>query len=353
MDLIKDILAPQLELRPISHPQDLIKLVFQAVMGGGHLISDPQKSLAYIKSELEGLTPTDEPLFERIGEKVCRFNLASKENTLSPEVINNLFVYSANRVKGTREELLAALDNVRAAIDSGSLDLPFSGDDFAALYPEEGVIPRHSEEYRQAYSPAYRVLCVECMEFFPLIRNIDNHISNSIYPIIAIDGMAGSGKTTLATLLYAAFDAAVFTPDDYFLTPAQRTPERLNGIGEFFDKERLYNEIIYPLRRGDKEISYRRYDCHTMEFTPLMRSVHRRPVVVEGVYAAHPFLGDYYDVGVYLKTDPATQSQRILERNGEFLHSKYINEWIPRENAYFSAFAIEERLSKKGFVFNT
>ncbi len=353
MDIIKDILAPQLKLRPISNPQDLIKLVFQAVMGGGHLISDPSRTLAYLNAEMETLTPTDEPLFERIGEKVCRFNLASKENTLSAEVINNLFVYSANRVNGTREELLATLNTVKAAIDSGSLDLPFSGDDFAALYPAEGVIPRHSEEYRQTYSPAYRVLCIECMEFFPLIQNIDNHISNSIYPVIAIDGMAGSGKTTLATLLYAAFDAAVFTPDDYFLTPAQRTPERMTEVGEFFDKERLYNEIIYPLKRGDDEISYRRYDCHTMEFIPLKRFVNRRPVIMEGVYSAHPFFGDYYDVGVFVKTDPQIQSERILTRNGEFLHSKYVNEWIPRENAYFSAFAIEEKLSKKGFVFNT
>ena len=352
MDLINDILVPQLESRPISKPIDLVKLIFQAVMGGGHMISDPEVSLKYLKHELVSCKASHDPLFEVMGERVCRYNISSVKNGLRPETLNRLFVYSANKVKGSREELVLRLEEVRAAMERGELSLPFSAEEFFAAYPEEGEIPRHSEEYREKYAPAYRVLCRESMQFYPLIERIDNFLSNGVYPVICIDGMAASGKTSLAELLSAAFDCAVFTPDDYFLTPAQRTPERLSVVGDFFDRERMYGEIISHIKDG--EVTYRKYDCGTFSFgSPVTVSLEKKVVVVEGVYSAHPYMSDYFDVGVFMKTAPETQSSRILARNGEYLHRMFINEWIPRENAYFSRFGIEDRLSMKGFVFNT
>ena len=41
--------------------------------------------------------------------------------------------------------------------------------------------------------------------------------------------------------------------------------------------------------------------------------------------------------------DPETQSRRILLRNGEAMHRRFIAEWIPMEEHYFSAFKIRER----------
>ena len=45
--------------------------------------------------------------------------------------------------------------------------------------------------------------------------------------VIAVDGMAASGKTTLAGLLAQRLDAAVVHMDDFFLPQGFRTPERL------------------------------------------------------------------------------------------------------------------------------
>ena len=109
MELINDILVPQLESRPISKPIDLVKLIFQAVMGGGHMISDPEVSLKYLKHELVSCKASHDPLFEVMGERVCRYNISSVKNGLRPETLNRLFVYSANKVKGSREELNASL----------------------------------------------------------------------------------------------------------------------------------------------------------------------------------------------------------------------------------------------------
>ncbi|MEG2389188.1 MAG: shikimate kinase, partial [Clostridia bacterium] len=45
--------------------------------------------------------------------------------------------------------------------------------------------------------------------------------------LIAIDGMCGSGKSTLGQRLAEALGGNLLHMDDFFLTAAQRTPERL------------------------------------------------------------------------------------------------------------------------------
>lgn len=62
--------------------------------------------------------------------------------------------------------------------------------------------------------------------------------------LIAIDGMSGAGKTTLAEQLAERLDANVFHMDDFFLRPEQRTEERSREIGGNVDYERFHNEIL-------------------------------------------------------------------------------------------------------------
>ena len=62
--------------------------------------------------------------------------------------------------------------------------------------------------------------------------------------------------------------------------------------------------------------------------------------VVEGSYSLHPTLRSAYDLKVFLAIDPERQSARILARNGAEKHRRFIEEWIPLENAYFSALDI-------------
>lgn len=49
--------------------------------------------------------------------------------------------------------------------------------------------------------------------------------------VIAIDGMCGAGKSTIAQMLHDKLGGNLFHMDDFFLQPYQRTSERLAEIG--------------------------------------------------------------------------------------------------------------------------
>lgn len=171
---------------------------------------------------------------------------------------------------------------------------------------------------------------------------IDALLSRKAHVLIAIDGSAAGGKTTLAARLSKRYGADVLHMDDYFLQPHQRTPERYAQPGGNVDRERFLSEVLLPLSRGESYIR-RRFDCGSMT---LLEGVTVRPAaltVVEGSYSLHPQLAGYYDLRVLLTVDAGTQSARILARNGVEKHRQFIERWIPLENHYFTETHIEER----------
>ena len=68
--------------------------------------------------------------------------------------------------------------------------------------------------------------------------------------IVAIDGMCGSGKSTVAGKLQEYFGCSLFHMDDFFLQPHQRTSQRLDAPGGNVDYERFQAEVLIPLKRG-------------------------------------------------------------------------------------------------------
>ncbi len=159
--------------------------------------------------------------------------------------------------------------------------------------------------------------------------------------IIAIDGPCASGKSTLAARLGEALGANVFHMDDFFLRPAQRTPERLSEPGGNVDRERFFLEVLAPLAKG-VGFAYQPYDCGEQALAAPVAVVPTALSVVEGAYSLHPALRDAYALGIFLSVDPVEQRARILRRNGPELAKRFDAEWIPMENAYFAAFRVRE-----------
>ena len=174
-----------------------------------------------------------------------------------------------------------------------------------------------------------------------IIDAIVNALERKERITVAIDGPCASGKTTLASKLHARLGGNLFKVDDFFLRPCQRTEARLAEIGGNFDYERLLYEVISPLKEGET-VNYRPYVCYKGEFGEWISSPPERLNIVEGSYSTHPVLGDYADVRIFVTVSPKEQIRRIEDRDPVLL-SRFINEWIPKETAYFEKFGIKDR----------
>ena len=159
--------------------------------------------------------------------------------------------------------------------------------------------------------------------------------------LLAIDGSCTSGKTTLAAELRAAYPCQVIAMDDFFLRPSQRTPERMAQIGGNVDYERFQEEVLSPLRSRQPAV-YRPYSCRTGSLLQPVTVEPRGLIVIEGSYSHHPYFGNPYDLRVFLEHTPELQRQRVLQRPSH-LHKKFLELWIPMENAYFETFQIAEK----------
>ena len=159
--------------------------------------------------------------------------------------------------------------------------------------------------------------------------------------VLAIDGSCASGKTILAAALAADWDCNVFHMDDFFLRPEQRTQERLAQVGGNVDYERFREEVLLPLGAG-QGFSYRPYHCKTGTLGEAVVVEPKAINIVEGTYSQHPYFGDAYDLRLVLTVSETVRTQRILNRPAH-LHRRFFEEWIPKEQAYFAAFAIEDK----------
>jgi len=314
----------QLQLHPSMQPQDMVKLCFQAAYGAEHLLGDITRVRQYFDDEMARISERDGPLVEFIADDVCRVNMAVwKKHRLPGEWLFNLFVESAQERRGNGKEIFDAYMKQAEAF------MPMGKEWQGITAPVH-----HTDIYRENEYPAYRVIAGRYPRVIPILACMTPSC------VVAIDGRAASGKTTIAHDLAAVTGAGVIHVDDFFLPKALRTNERLASPGGNFHHERLAEEVL-PFLRSGEGFSYRKFDCTSMTYDDNKRNVLPAPIrVVEGAYSCHPVLGSYMDLRVFSDIAPDAQMQRIEIRNGA-MAAMYKEKWIPMEEAYLQAFSIK------------
>lgn len=329
---------------PELQAQDLVKAMYQSEFGCGHFVSE--RGFAWLEDELNAcqmpVNGQKPPLVEPLRGGFCRIHLQSlADNGISSRTLFRLFELSAMRSNGNMKAFLQQLTELERMATNGLFPLHTKDiHAFVGEYRKAGCPAiHHSEAFRSAYCPAYRVIRADYARFLSLFAAIDNKLPNHQPLLVAVEGGSASGKTTLAALLAQVYDANVFHMDDFFLQAHQRTPERLAKPGGNVDYERFRREVLEPLR-AQQVVTHCRLDCSTMMLSTPVETKPKHVNIIEGVYSMHPTLTDFYDISVFLTIDLNTQSERLLLRNGPEMQHRFLNEWIPLENRYFDFYHV-------------
>lgn len=343
---MRQLLLDHFKKYPLMQIQDCVKLLFQSRFGCGHFVAEPERTLARLQTEISGCPFRESaPLFEPLGGGYCRLNLSAlKADQLSLETLNQLFVFSSGQKTDGKAAFEKDLDLLGGMIREGTL--PFAAADWEAFLTgyRAGGYPAvsHSEVYRDAYHPAYRVLCQSCWDYWPVFTEIDQLLRRQGGGIAAIDGGSGTGKSSLARLLAAIFPAAAVHMDDFFLQGFQRTPQRLAEPGGNLDYERFLEQVVPRLKDGEA-FSYKIFDCSCGRLSGV-RAVEKRPLrIVEGVYSLHPKWSGIFDLKIFLAGSLPVRLRRIEDRNGAAMRKRFQQEWIPKEDLYFSRFSLPDQ----------
>ncbi len=164
-------LDAHLAAHPAAQPQDVYKLLHQAVTGPGHAVNDPTSARRWLDREIAGLTPNgfDEPLCEPIGGDPAMVRIHLRpfvEAGLDPGELADAFVASAAGPPADPARLddavQRAVDHLRDAGDTDNADalLTLRTELSARGFPAT----HHSSAFRTAYDPAYRVVRRELAE---------------------------------------------------------------------------------------------------------------------------------------------------------------------------------------------
>lgn len=166
---LEPVLAAELARRPAATAADLYKLLHQSVFGPGHLIQDLAAATRFLLQELAEAGPSlpGEALREDLGGGLVRVNLRPfRDRQGSPAELVRAMARTAKANRGEAKALEARLDTACRQLDgSGRATLAAELRTLARAQAAKGhPALHHSEAYRGAYRPAYRVVQASLLE---------------------------------------------------------------------------------------------------------------------------------------------------------------------------------------------
>ena len=148
--------------------------------------------------------------------------------------------------------------------------------------------------------------------------------------IIAIDGPAGAGKSTLASRISAHYPESPITVihmDDLYAGWDDALTHALTRT--------LENKIAKPAFEG-KSFEFRKYDWISGRFGEFIKKEVPSLLILEGVGSGQRAVRKYLDQLIWIDIEPEIGLNRVLQRDGDYLESE-MRIWQMREGEHFKA----------------
>ena len=160
-----------------------------------------------------------------------------------------------------------------------------------------------------------------------LLSNLKK-IDNTSPHVFAIDGVAGSGKTTLSSKLQLDTPASqVVHMDDLYSGWKDPLSEGLT--------KRVIDEILNPFLKGN-EVIYRKFNWHQNVFGESMKIAPTKTLFLEGVGAGQSAFRKMLSRIIWVEFDAESGFERVIARDGEVVKSQMLN-FLKDQNKHFSA----------------
>jgi hypothetical protein len=152
---------------------------------------------------------------------------------------------------------------------------------------------------------------------------------------VAVDGPAGSGKTTFADRLVPALARAGQAVRSIHVDDLLEGWDDLPGYWS-----RFAADVLAPLRAG-RPGGYRRYDWYRGRFAERVPVPVPDVLVLEGVGSARAAGRADLTLGVFVCAPRELRLRRGIERDGEAMRAHWLR-WMDAEDAHFAADRTEE-----------
>ena len=164
-------------------------------------------------------------------------------------------------------------------------------------------------------------------EVKPILAEISKISSLNARPIlIAIDGPAGSGKTSLANQLASNLKSATtIHMDDLY-----------NGWEDALTAtltRHLEEWVLDPLTQH-QSVKYQKFDWINSEYGPTVEVSDVELLILEGVGAAQARIRQQADLTIWIEVGAQIGLARVLNRDGAQILA-YMLKWQERESAHF------------------
>lgn len=155
-------------------------------------------------------------------------------------------------------------------------------------------------------------------------------------PIIAIDGPAGAGKTTLASTLFLALSPHISTTVIH-MDELYRGWE--NAIGDELTKSLTW---VTSCHKAKKPLLYSSFNWAANEFADPKSHPSTHLLILEGVASAQIAIEESLATSIWLDLDPLIGYQRVIDRDGEKI-SREMTQWLLMQEQHFAADKTQER----------
>ena len=170
MKFVNQLLSAHLARYPAMQLDDIYKLLHQAALGPGHAVDNPAAARQRLDQELAALGEAPaEPLQDiispdgRLGRVHLRSYLATGGN---PDALHRAFVETANSYPASPDKLAKFCGCLGDLAAAGGI--PFARENVLAYFEKiarDGYPAiHHSEAFRSAYRPAYRVVAIDYLQ---------------------------------------------------------------------------------------------------------------------------------------------------------------------------------------------